>query len=110
MRSPAQGRGDDMRYVLVIGLLALSSCATPESQLGSALRSAGLSPGVSGCMAKRMVDRLSVAQLLKLRSLGSLDEERPASAADFTRKVRALGDPEIVGVTTSSLAVCGLGL
>jgi hypothetical protein len=94
----------------LLASLALSSCATPESQLGSALREAGLSPRVSACMAERMVDRLSLGQLLKLRSLGSLSEERPGSAAEFMRKVRALGDPEIVGVATSSLAVCGLGL
>ena len=99
-----------MKYVVMIALLAVASCATPESQLGSALRAAGLSPRVSSCMAERMVDRLSLGQLLKLRSLGSLGEEKPGSAGEFMRKVRALGDPEIVGVATSSLAVCGLGL
>jgi hypothetical protein len=39
-----------------------------------------------------------------------LGEERPDSAAEFMRKVWALRDPEILNVTTSSLAVCGLGL
>ncbi len=101
-----------MRWIIVFGLVTLASCATPESQLGSALQSAGLSPRVSGCMAERMVDRLSIGQLLKLRSLGSLGD-RPVgelSAREFTRKVRALGDPEILSVATSSLAACSLGL
>ena len=100
-----------MKWLAVMFCLSLVSCATPESQLGSALRSAGLSPRVSGCMADRMVDRLSIGQLLKLRSLGSLGD-RPVgelSAREFTRKVRALGDPEIVSVATSSLAACSLG-
>ena len=101
-----------MRFIAIVMCLALASCATPESQLGSALESAGLSPRVSGCMAGRMVDRLSLGQLLKLRSLGSLREERmdELSAREFMRKVRALGDAEIVSVAASSLAVCGLGL
>ncbi|HEV2567748.1 hypothetical protein [Sphingomonas sp.] len=88
----------------------LASCATPESQLASGLQRAGLGKNTSECMADRMVDRLSLTQLLKLRSLGSLSEDRPRSAAEFMRKVRALRDPEILSVTTSSLAVCGLGL
>jgi hypothetical protein len=99
-----------MRRVFWLALLALASCATPESRLETALRNAGLSQRVASCMAERMVDRLSVGQLLKLRSLGSLREERPDSAAEFMRKVRALRDSEILSVTTSSLAVCGLGL
>lgn len=99
-----------MRHATVLCLLALSSCATPESQLGTALRSAGLSPRVSACMAARMVDRLSLGQLLKLRSLGSLADREELSAREFLRRVRALGDPEIVSVASSSLAVCGLGL
>jgi hypothetical protein len=100
-----------MHRGLILGsTLALASCATPESQLETALAEAGLSPTVASCMAERMVDRLSIGQLLKLRSLGSLGEERPDSAAEFMRKVWALRDPEILNVTTSSLAVCGLGL
>jgi len=101
-----------MRIAVAFALLALASCATPESQLSSALRSAGLGPRVSGCMAERMVDRLSLAQLLKLRSLGSLGDKPVGelTAREFMRRVRALDDPEIVGVATSSLAVCGLGL
>ena len=99
-----------MKHAIIVLVLTLASCATPESQLATGLQRAGLGKGVSVCMADRMVDRLSLNQLLKLRSLGSLSEDGPRSAAEFVRRVRALRDPEILSVTTSSLAVCGLGL
>ncbi|NNM78664.1 hypothetical protein HJG53_17390 [Sphingomonas sp. ID1715] len=99
-----------MKQTSLVVLLALASCAGPESQLATGLQRAGLSKATAACMADRMVDRLSLGQLLKLRSLGSLGEDRPGSATEFMRKVRALRDPEILSVTTSSLAVCGLGL
>ena len=93
-------------------LLLLAACAGPESRVETALRNAGLSPGVSRCMAGRIVDKLSVGQLLKLRSLGGL-ADRPVedvSAREFLRRVRALKDPEIVSVVSASLARCSLGV
>jgi hypothetical protein len=96
----------------LIPALALAACAGPESRIESALTGAGLSPRVSKCMAGRMVDRLSVGQLLKLRSLGGL-AERPMgelSTREFLRRVRALEDPEILAVTSSALARCTLGV
>lgn len=103
-------RVDKPNIFLASVVLALASCAGPESQLASGLQRAGLGKATSACMAERMVERLSVGQLLKLRSLGSLGEDRPQTAREFVRRVRALGDPEIVSVTTASLAMCGLGL
>ena len=99
-----------MKKCVFLASFSLAACAGPESRLATGLQRAGLSEATSACMAERMVDRLSVGQLLKLRSLGSLREDRPRSAAEFIRKVRALRDPEILSVTTSSLAVCRLGL
>src|SRR3546814_18727921 len=62
------------------------------------------------CMADRMVDRLSLLQLRRLSSLESLRGRRVADLTpdQFLHKVRALGAPEILGVTTSSAAVCAL--
>lgn len=100
------------RISLAAALLALAACSGPESRVDSALRAAGLSARVSKCMAGRMVDRLSIGQLLKLRSLGGL-ADRPAdelSLKEFRRRLRAIGDPEIVAVTTSALARCSLDL
>lgn len=55
-----------------------------------------------------MVDRLSLAQLVRL---ADLPQARGAeSLPAFLRRVRALGDPEILAVTSSSGALCATGL
>src|SRR3546814_4561603 len=56
---------------LLLGL-ALAGCATPESKVRSRLIGLGVSPPMAGCMADRMVDRLSYAQLRRLGELGGL--------------------------------------
>ncbi|ABF51899.1 hypothetical protein [Sphingopyxis alaskensis] len=91
-------------------VLLLSACATPEARLRTGLNNAGLSKAMSACMAERMVDRLSLLQLRRLAALGSLKDKRVAdlSLAQFLHKVRALKDPEILAVSTSSAAVCAL--
>lgn len=95
---------------LVALSLLLSACATPETRLRTGLAEAGLSPAMAACMADRMVDRLSLLQLRRLSSLGSLKDRRIADLTldRFLHKVRALKDPEILTVTTSSAAVCAL--
>ena len=103
------------RLILVLAivpLLALSACATPEMRLRAGLVDAGLSPRMAGCMAERMVDRLSLTQLRRLQSLGSLRKSdfRELSIAEFLYKVRALRDSEILTVTSKAAAGCALGL
>ena len=72
------------------------------------LINAGLSRPLAACMAERMVDRLSLAQLMRL---ADLPKARQAESLDrFLRRVRALGDPEILSVTSSSAALCATGL
>ena len=95
--------------VLALALL-LAGCATPETRLRTGLQNAGLSKAMSACMAERMVDRLSLLQLRRLASLGSLKDKHVADLTldQFFRKVRALKDPEILTVSTSSAAVCAL--
>ncbi len=104
-----------MNKLLIAGLaaalsLSLAACATPEMQLRDGLHRAGLSKPVSACMADRMVDRLSLLQLRRLSSLQGLKGKRLTDMpmAEFLHKVRALKDPEILGVTTSSAAVCAV--
>lgn len=89
-------------------LFAVSGCATPETRLRTGLTNAGLSNAIAGCMADRMVDRLSLVQLRRLGSLASLRDENAGALTlnQFLRKVRALKDTEILGVTTSSTALC----
>jgi hypothetical protein len=97
-------------FVLIAPLFAgaLSACAVPEDRLRTGLLNAGLSRPLAACMAERMVDRLSLAQLMRL---ADLPKARQAESLDrFLRRVRALGDPEILSVTTSSAALCATGL
>jgi len=91
-------------------MLALAGCATPETRLRNGLVSAGLSRPVAGCMAEKMVDRLSITQLRRLESLSSLKDERigDLTIAQFWRKVRALRDPEVLAVTTRAGLSCSI--
>lgn len=91
-------------------VLTLSACATPETRVRTALLDAGLPPPIAGCMADRMVDRLSLVQLNKLSGLKKLraGEMRKLSIDEFLRRTRSLQDPEILGVVSSSGLVCAL--
>ncbi len=86
----------------------LSGCAVPEARLRAGLVRAGLPKPLSACMAERMVDRLSLAQLMRIADLPAADDAE--SLDQFQHRVRALGDPEILGVTSSSAALCAAGL
>ncbi len=95
---------------LVAGLAliaSLAACATPETRVRNGLMSAGLSKPIASCMADRMVDRLSYAQIEKL---GRLDKRDPGdiSVNEFVKRTKALQDPEILGVVTSSGLVCAV--
>jgi type IV pilus biogenesis protein CpaD/CtpE len=99
------------RIALVsLALLALSACATPETRVRTALMDAGLSQPIAACMADRMVDRLSLIQLNKLSGLKKLrgQDMRKITVEEFLRRTRALQDPEILGVTTSSGLICAV--
>ncbi|MCH4893857.1 MULTISPECIES: hypothetical protein [unclassified Sphingomonas] len=93
---------------LAAALLALTGCAVPEARLRSGLQRAGVRPALAACMAERMVDRLSLAQLARLGDLPDADESR--DVGEFLRRVRALRDPEILAVTSSSAALCATGI
>lgn len=101
-----------MRAVVIFAgaVLLLSGCATPETRIRNALVDAGLSKPVAGCMAGRMVDRLSLFQLNKLRGLGKLKDKkvREISIEEFVKRSKALQDPEIVAVITSSGVICAI--
>jgi len=99
--------------VLLIGallapLLVLGACSTPEDMTRAGLVSAGIPKPMAGCMAHRMVQRLSLLQLRRLAGLGKAGQSR--SIDQFLYRVRSLNDSKIVGVTTSSAALCALGV
>ena len=101
-----------MKRIALVGILSLvlSACATTETRVRSALMDAGLSQPIAACMADRMVDRLSLIQLNKLNGLKKLrgQDMRKVTVEEFLRRTRALQDPEILGVTTSSGLICAV--
>jgi type IV pilus biogenesis protein CpaD/CtpE len=101
-----------MKRIALVGiaLLALSACATPETRVRTALMDAGLSQPMAACMADRMIDRLSLIQLNKLNGLKKLrgQDMRKVTVEEFLRRTRALQDPEILGVATSSGLICAV--
>jgi hypothetical protein len=101
-----------MKRIALVGIaaLALSACATPVTRIRTALMDAGLSQPIAACMAGRMVDRLSLIQLNKLNGLKKLrgQDMRKVTVEEFLRRTRALQDPEILGVATSSGLICAV--
>lgn len=101
------------RFLAPLALLAaMAGCTTvsPEARVRSKLIEAGIRPPVAGCMAERMVDRLSLVQLKRLQSLGGLDKRdvRAMSIDELVHRLRALNDPEIVAVVLKSGIGCSI--
>lgn len=98
--------------LVLVPLIALAACATPETRLRNGLQDAGLSPPMASCMADDMVNELSITQLRRIQSLGSLKDDRLSdlSVTEFLHKVRALRDPEILAVTSMAAGTCALGI
>jgi hypothetical protein len=96
------------RGIAIIAALALTGCVSKLAygQVKSAMVDAGLSDANAACMATRMTDRLSIAQLQKLKALKG--DKR--SLWDYVAAVRRVGDAEAIEVTASSAALCATGL
>jgi hypothetical protein len=98
-----------LRACVLFAVLLLSACTPSKLAYGevkSALVEAGLSQANSECMADRMTDKLSLRQLMKLRSL----KGRKRSIPDYVAAVRKVGDAQVVTVTATSAALCSAGL
>jgi hypothetical protein len=96
------------RALFLLPLLALAGCAiTPEQRVNAALRNAGVPPRVASCMAERMVSKLSIEQLKELKGLakGHAPGEK-MSVKHMLKRVAAIGDPEIVSVTSRAAIGC----
>jgi hypothetical protein len=93
--------------VILAAALTLSGCVEKIAQhkVRAALVDAGLSQPVSDCMARRMVDQLSISQLRKLQALQG--EKR--SVMDYVAAVRRVGDAQVFKVTAAAGAVCATG-
>ncbi len=97
-------------FLAALPLLALSACATPETRVRTALVEAGLPRPIASCMAQRMVDRLSLAQLQRLSRLSGLREQQigQLTVREFLRRTAALGDPKILTVVTTAGLGCAI--
>jgi hypothetical protein len=71
-----------------------------------ALLETGMSERVASCMARRMVRRLSFVQLMKLQAL---EGDKPTPRA-WIRAVQQVDDSKVILVTTSSAALCRVGI
>lgn len=98
--------------VLLAAVLSLSACSTvsPEARVRERLLNAGLKPRLAGCMAERLVDRLSIAQLRSLGRLGKLSgaDVGGMSIDEFLYRLRAIDDPEILSVVTRAGIGCAI--
>ncbi len=96
----------------LIAALALAGCSTvsPEARVRAKLIEAGLRPPVAGCMAGRMVDRLSLVQLKRLQSLSGLARKdmRGMSVDELVYRLRALNDPEMIAVVLKAGIGCSI--
>jgi hypothetical protein len=99
-----------VRKLFPIGIIIimLSACSTPETQVRDGLVNAGIERRTADCMAKRMVDRLSLLQLRRMAGLGKAGGARDLDQLLY--RLRSLHDPKIVSVTASSAALCVTGL
>jgi hypothetical protein len=102
--------------VIVVSVVAVQTgYARPliKWQVESALMDSGMGPKRADCMAGRMVDRLSLGQLWTLRQAMAPREGEPEQARgirDTIKRLRRTQDDKIIGVVTSSAALCAVGL
>lgn len=100
--------------LMLVLVLATGGCVQKiaEGRVRSALVEAGLSETYAGCMAGRMVDRLTIGQLRKLEALKARpgEREKPLTIGEYLERVRRVGDNEVIAVTASSAGLCAVGL
>lgn len=105
--------------VLVIVALAILAVQTGAArpvivwQVERSLVAGGMGESRARCMAVRMVDRLSLGQLWTLRQAMAPRQGEPEQARGLLgtiARLRRTEDGEIVGVVTSSAALCAIGI
>jgi len=113
-----------MRYLLLFGLFLLGLGAfwvlggekllekVTEARVEQALLDNGAPEPLAQCMAERLVDTLTIEQLLKLEKLASEEGEGrlPASAGEAIARFNRVDDPEAVRALASSGASCSVSM
>jgi predicted ThiF/HesA family dinucleotide-utilizing enzyme len=97
-----------IRHLPLVALLFLTGCGPIEGKVRSSLINAGIGPEPAACMAKQMVDKLSLLQLRRMASLGNFQDEsvKGMTKDRFFHNVRALKDPQILTVTSAAWLKC----
>jgi hypothetical protein len=93
--------------VAVLGL-GLGGCVQDikQDRVKVALMNTGFSEELSDCMARRMAQKLTIAQLHRLQELGGPKQ----SWMDYVASVQRVHDPDAMEVLVSSAALCKAGL
>ena len=83
-----------------------------ETRVRTALTEQGVPPPLAECMAARMTDRLTIAQLRSLERLAPLDGEPgiPLAPGDVIERLQRVDDPQAIEVTVRAAAGCSLGI
>jgi len=92
----------------LIALLTLAGCVQDikQDRTHMALVNAGIADPTATCMAHRMAEKLSIAQLRRLQALGGPKQ----GWLDYLAAVRRVQDPDALEVLVSSLGLCKAGL
>ena len=77
-----------------------------ESHVEAALRENGYSTEDAQCIARRMVKRLSLAQLWRLQRFS----EESGGIGGMVKGIKRVGNGEAVAVAASAVALCKSGL
>ncbi|MFM7404334.1 MAG: hypothetical protein ACKO1N_09665 [Erythrobacter sp.] len=101
--------------VLLAGGAVYTGLANPlvEMQVKGALVDSGIGEKRAGCMAERMVDRLSIGQLWKLRQGMAAREGEPETGyglGELIKRLDRVDDGEAVAVLTTSAGLCAIGI
>ena len=97
------------RPLIAAALLALSltGCVqeVKRDRVETALIASGIQEPYAGCMARRMAQKLTIAQLNRLQQLGGAHDWQ-----GYINAVRNFHDPDALEVLISSYGLCRSGL
>ncbi|MEP2737161.1 MAG: hypothetical protein ABJP34_12795 [Erythrobacter sp.] len=82
-----------------------------EDRVETALLNNGVPPKLAECMAPKLVEDLSIPQLLKLEELAPVDGEGrlPSSPGEAIERLRRVDDTEAVTALASAGTSCAIG-
>lgn len=88
----------------IAGLISMTGCVSKLAypRVKETLMDVGIPEAPAACMAGRMTDKLSLAQLRRLKAL----KGPKRNLADVIVMVSQLDDPELIRVTLSAAAKC----